>query len=102
MSRSLAEILEAVRLGQTPEVDELFYAVASLDLLMEYAVQDIRGVVETGRPWLSPLLDSVVSRLSVAYPKAPRDFLGPGFDPRCPEYQAWYREALETRRRMLH
>lgn len=100
--KTLEEILEAVKTGETPDTDDLFYAVAALSHLLDHTAYDLLSLVEKGHPALAPLQEAHSVRVTAAMGRPPMLWLGHANDPRCREYQEWRQEAMAARRQLLH
>lgn len=93
--RTLGEIIEAAKSGESPSVDELRLAVCAMDYLLTFDRMAIQKLAE-GEAGQRPrfLVFSAVwqrnenfNRIKSAMEKTPREYLGNNYDPDNPEVQ---------------
>ncbi|MNO61326.1 hypothetical protein D3C76_519730 [compost metagenome] len=100
--RTLGQIIEAARVGQKPDVDELRYAVCAMDALMTFDRNAFFRLAEAEQDGKKPFLtssavwqrDEHFGRVKRAMEKSPKDYLGPNYDPDRPEVQQRRRSAV--------
>ncbi len=100
--RPLAEIIEAVQAGESPEYDELFYAVSALQHLVNFDGTDLVGLAERGSPEVIKMLEEHCKRVRGALSRPPILWIGPNDDPRNPEFQERRLDQLAARTRIVH
>lgn len=100
--RSLKEIVAAVQAGESPEYDELFYAVSAQQHLLRCDGLDLVTLTTKGAAGADALLQDHVSRLTGAEATPPQLWLTDYFDPRNPEFQERRLEEEAAKRKILH
>ncbi|CAD5377405.1 hypothetical protein OF001_U20332 [Pseudomonas sp. OF001] len=100
--RTLAEIVEDVQGGGTPDEEELRYAVSVLGSLVHAGGSALLRVAELNPTDPVQEFSDHVARIGAAWRSQPKQWLGWDSDPANPEYQERRRAATEHARRTLH
>jgi len=92
--RNLNEIIEACKLNEKPDVEELRYAVVALTSMLNMDHSNLRKVL-LGEVGKSELTRSMMAKNSYdmyhnALNKSPKEWLGWTNDPENPDYQAFH------------
>lgn len=87
--RTLSEIIELVKSGETPTSEELYYTVAALDALTTFTTLDLRhlGLDPKYRNMGEHIAENDHERWRRALAVDPKTWLGESNDPKTPEYQ---------------
>ncbi|HEP8420918.1 TPA: hypothetical protein VDT97_000756 [Pseudomonas aeruginosa] len=101
--RTLGEIIEACRGGETPDVEELRYAVCAMDALMTFDRQAIWKLADAEKEGKKPFLvysaiwqrDENFDRVKRALAKDPKSYVGWNNDPDNPEFLARRRQSVK-------
>lgn len=100
--RTLAEIVEEVEDGGTPEPEELRYAVAALSALISAEGSALLRAAERNSIDPAREFSDHVIRVGAAWRAQPKRWLGWDSDPDNPEHQERRRAARQLVQRTLH
>lgn len=100
--RTLAEIVEEVEDGGTPEQEELRYAVAALNALISVEGMALLRAAERNPTDHAQEFSDHIARVGAAWRSQPKQWLGWDSDPDNPEHQERRRVARQLVKRTLH
>lgn len=94
MTKTLREIIEAVRDGERPEYDDLRYAICAMSALSIFDRQAFMKLAEAERESKKPFMvtsaqwqwEEHFNRTKRAMAKAPKEYVGWNNDPDNPEF----------------